>query len=72
MAGILESIKDGITVSSKYNNNIIHFKVPNISIVFSNTAPNMKELSKDRWKIFRILKDSELKEVTSEVWKAQH
>ena len=68
---ILESIKDGIAVTSKYNNNIIRFKVPNIVIVFSNTPPNTKELSKDRWTIFRILKD-ELKEVTADVWKAQH
>ena len=68
---ILESIKDGIAVSSKYNNNIIRFKVPNIVIVFSNTPPNTKELSKDRWKIFRILKD-ELIDVTTDVWKTQH
>ena len=68
---ILESIKDGIAVSSKYNNDIIRFKVPNIVIVFSNTEPNTKELSKDRWKIFRILKD-ELKDVTADVWTTQH
>ena len=68
---ILESVKDGIAVSSKYNNDIIRFKVPNILIVFSNSPPNTKELSKDRWKIFRILED-ELKDVTADVWKAQH
>ena len=68
---ILESIKDGIAVSSKYNNDIIRFKVPNVVIVFSNSPPNTKELSKDRWKIFRILKD-ELKDITADVWKAQH
>ena len=33
--------------------------------MFSNTPPNTKELSKDRWKIFQILKD-ELKEVIKE------
>ena len=68
---ILESIKDGIAVSSKYNNDIIRFKVPNVVIVFSNSSPNTTELSKDRWKIFQILKD-ELKDVTADVWKAQH
>ena len=68
---ILESIKDGIAVSSKYNNNIMRFKVPNIVIVFSNTPPNTRELSKDRWGIFQILKD-ELIDVTTDVWKTQH
>ena len=32
---ILESIKDGIAVASKYNNDIVHFKAPNIVVVFS-------------------------------------
>ena len=68
---ILDSIKDGIAVSSKYKRDIIRFKVPNIVIVFSNNIPNTKELSKDRWKIFRILKD-ELKDVTTDVWTTQH
>jgi len=68
---ILESIKDGLAVSSKYNSDLLHFKVPNTVVVFSNRVPNTKELSKDRWKIFRITKD-DLKDVTIDIWKMQH
>ena len=68
---ILESIKDGTAVSSKYNNDVMRFKVPNVVIVFSNSMPSTKELSKDRWKIFRIVKAG-LKEITVQVWKLQH
>ena len=68
---ILEAIKDGIAVSSKYNSEILQFKIPNIVVVFSNHIPRTKELSKDRWKIFRITSDG-LKDVTMDVWKSQH
>jgi len=68
---ILESIKDGIAVSTKYNSDILQFKVPNVVIVFSNHIPSTKQLSKDRWKIFRILKDG-LKDITEVVWRLQH
>ena len=68
---ILESIKDGTAVSSKYNNDVMRFKIPNVVVVFSNHLPSTKELSKDRWKIFRIVKAG-LKDVTLCVWKLQH
>lgn len=68
---ILESIKDGIAVSSKYNSNILQFKIPNVVVVFANRLPNTKELSKDRWKIFRIV-SAGLKDITMDVWKMQH
>ena len=68
---ILESIKDGTAVSSKYNSDIMRFKTPNIVVVFSNRIPKTKELSKDRWKIFRIITTG-LKDITVNVWKAQH
>ena len=68
---ILESIKDGTAVSSKYNNDIMRFKIPNIVIVFSNHIPNTRELSKDRWKIFRIVMGG-LKKINTDAWKAQH
>ena len=44
---ILESIKDGTAVSSKYNHDVIRFKIPNVIVVFSNHMPNTRELSKD-------------------------
>ena len=68
---ILESIKDGTAVSSKYNNDVMRFKIPNIVVVFSNHMPNTKELSKDRWRVFRIVKTG-LKDITVQVWKLQH
>ena len=68
---ILESIKDGTAVSSKYNNDVMRFKIPNAVVVFSNHIPNTKELSKDRWKVFRIVKAG-LKDITVLVWKLQH
>ena len=67
----MESIKDGTAVSSKYNNDVMRFKFPNVVVVFSNHIPNTKELSKDRWKIFGLVKAG-LKNVTVQVWKLQH
>ena len=67
---ILESIKDSTAVSSKYNNDIIRFKVLNVVVVFSNHIPNTKELSQDRWKVFHIVKAG-LKDITEEVTSRQ-
>ena len=67
---ILESIKDGIAVASKYNNDVIHFKVPNVVVVFSNARPKMKQLSRDRWRVLRITKDG-LNDITNSLWKSQ-
>ena len=39
--------------------------------VFSNHMPNTRQLSKDRWNIFRIVKAG-LKDTTIQVWKNQH
>ena len=41
----------------------LKFKTPNTVVVFSNEKPDVKELSKDRWKIFRI-RDDDLIDVT--------
>ena len=67
---ILESIKDGTAVSSKYNNDIVTFKVPNVVIVFSNCIPQMNQLSRDRWCIFRITKAG-LKRCDGRIWEQQ-
>ena len=68
---ILESIKDGSAVSSMYNNDVVRFKIPNVVVVFSNQMRNSRQLSKDRWKIFRIVMAG-LKDTTIQVWKNQH
>ena len=54
---VLENIKDGCSIASKYSSEIIQFKTPNVVIVFSNADPDMTQLSKDRWKVFYINKD---------------
>ena len=41
---ILESIKDGAAVSSKYKNDVMRFKIPNVVVVFSNHMPSTKDL----------------------------
>ena len=51
---ILESLKDGKAVSSKYDNEILRFKIPNIVAVFSIDMPEWEKVSFDRWKAFRI------------------
>ena len=68
--GVLEAIKDGIAVSSKYNSDVLHFKVPNVVVVFSNARPKMKQLSRDRWRVLRITKRG-LNAITNSLWKSQ-
>ena len=68
--GVLEAIKDGIAVSSKYNSDVLHFKTPNVVAVFSNGQPKMKQLSRDRWCVLRITK-SGLTDNTNALWKLQ-
>ena len=54
---VLENIKDGRSIASKYSSKIIQFKTPNVVIVFPNADPDMTQLSKDGWKVFYINKD---------------
>ena len=54
MYRILEDIKDGAATTSKYDNQVIKFKTPNIVMVFSNSRPTTRNLSQDRWQIFSL------------------
>ena len=54
---VLEHIKDGTAISSKYSSKVLRFKIPNILIVFSNSLAKTSELSEDRWRLFSINKD---------------
>ena len=49
---ILELIKDGGGVSTKYNCEVLNFKTPNIVVVFSNYLPSTEKRSRDRWRIY--------------------
>lgn len=55
---LLEEIKDGQAISSKYNSKVLNFKKPNVLIIFSNKRPCMTGVSKDRWRIYNIQNDS--------------
>lgn len=51
----MESLKDGVVFSPKYESKIKIFNSPHV-IVFANFAPNNAALSKDRWDIRKITK----------------
>ena len=63
MYRILEDIKDGAATTSKYDNQVMKFKTPNIVMVFSNSWPATKNLPQDRWKIYSPSNDG-LKRMT--------
>ena len=68
---VLELVKDGMATSSKFNSEVIRFRTPNIVVVFSNHDPDVKQLSKDRWKIYYITKDG-LNSHEERIWNARH
>ena len=68
---VLEMIKDGSATSSKFDSEVIQFKTPNIVVVFSNSDPNIKQLSKDRWAVYYISKDG-LSSQEERLWKARN
>ena len=51
---VLEKIKDGRILASKFDSMELRFKTPNVVVVFSNDKPKENQLSKDRWLIFNI------------------
>ena len=61
---LLEKIKNGRILASKFDSKELKFHTPNTIVVFSNEKPDVKQLSKDRWKIFYI-KDDDLVDATA-------
>ena len=49
---VLEDNKDIWATGSKYDNDNIVFKMPNMVMIFSNHYPRISPLSKDRWAIY--------------------
>lgn len=49
----LESIKDGMFVSTKYESRTVFMDVPHV-VVFANCLPDGDKLSKDRWRIIKL------------------
>ena len=64
----IEDLKDGNVFASKYDSKELMIKVPNVVMVFSNNTPSIKELAKDRWKIFSIENDELVDRQISESW----
>ena len=61
---LLEKIKNGRILAAKFDSKELKFHTPNTVVVFCNEKPDVKQLSKDRWKIFHI-KDDDLVDATA-------
>ena len=64
----IKDLKDGSVFASKYDSKELMIKVPNIVMVLSNNTPDVKELARDRWKIFSIENDELVKRQISKSW----
>ena len=62
---VLEKIKDGRILASKFDSKELKFKTPNVVVVFSNDKPDINQLALDRWLIFSII-NGELVDNTKE------
>lgn len=59
-AKAVESIKDGLFFSGKYESGMVHARDKAVVAIFSNLKPNVNFFSLDRWKIFEISKNLQL------------
>lgn len=55
--GVIEGFKNGVLFSPKYESRTLRFKPAKV-IVFSNWEPNYKMLSKDRWNVMTLSKET--------------
>lgn len=63
----LESIKDGLITSTKYESSTIVFNAPHL-LIFSNRLPDVSRFTLDRWKIWGVFnKKSPLLDITEGV-----
>lgn len=58
----IESIKNGMCYSGKYEGGIKIFNPPHV-IVFSNSCPDIDKLSIDRWNIYEIQSNYDVKKI---------
>lgn len=56
--GVLESIKNGVMFSSKYESQMKLFKQPHV-VVFANWPPDTTKLSEDRWDVRDLWPDQQ-------------
>ena len=52
---LLEKIKNGRIIASKFDSRELKFNAPNIVADFSNEKHAVHQISKDRWKIFQMI-----------------
>ena len=55
---LFEDIKDGFSISTKYDSKQLRFNTPNIVMIFANYMPRKFKVSKDRWCIYDIRIDN--------------
>ena len=55
---VIESVKNGIFLSTKYDSQMKVFPIPHVCI-FANFMPDLTKLSDDRWDICEIVRDNE-------------
>lgn len=53
----LETIKNGLFFSGKYESGMTHSVAKPIVLIFANVPPDISQFSSDRWKIFKIRKN---------------
>jgi len=51
---MLEEIKDGNAVSTKYDSSIFTYNIPKIVLVLSNEASDKNKMSEDRWNVYSV------------------
>lgn len=65
----IEQLKNGMVYDTRYHARFEYFDEPQV-IVFTNTMPKMRYLSRDRWKLWSII-DKKLVEFSEETYKKQ-
>ena len=60
---VIEKIKDGKLLASKYDSKELRIRTPNVVVVFSNENPKVRELAMDRWCTYSII-DNKLENTT--------
>jgi len=62
----IESIKDGLATSAKYESTQLVFNSPHV-FIFSNDLPQVHKLTLDRWKIFTIVNNELVRTIVDEI-----
>ncbi len=61
----METFKNGIWTSTKYEGNRVHRQLPGSVVVVANFLPDVTKLSMDRWDIYNINKDYSVSDINA-------